>query len=343
MQASPITVKLRRFANQPVGVTGRLNSMHEIWAAVARHFVINALFFLPEARRIAIERRMRGKEEFRKLQRTDWVLISWGKSGRTWFRVMLSSFYQVKYRLPLNRLLEFDNLHRMNPAVPRVFFSHNNYIRDYLKDWDTLNHFRGKKVVLLVRDPRDVAVSQFFQWKYRMRPHKKRLNQYPVHDSDTGIWAFVTNPSCGIPRIVDFFNGWAKALVEFGDDILIIRYEDMRRDPAGVLTKVLTFVGTPGTPEEIDKAVEYASYENMKKLEAKSLFKGSGVRVKPGDKNNPDSFKVRRGKVGGYRDYFEDEQVAEIDRLVEQGLDPVFGYSQPSVAPQTRNDDARAS
>jgi hypothetical protein len=304
--------------------------MHEIWAVVTRHLIVAALFFLPQSRRVAIERRLRGKEEFRKLQLADWVLISWGKSGRTWFRVMLSRFYQIKHDLPASRLLEFDNLHQMQPLVPKVLFSHNNYIRDYLQSFDRLDHFRGKKVVLLVRDPRDVAVSQFFQWKYRMRTHKKLLNNYPPHGADIGVWEFASNPGCGVPRIIEFFNGWARALPEFADRLLIIRYEDMRKDPAGVMARVLDFVGTPGTPEEIDKAVEFASYDNMKRLEAKSLFKGSGARVRPGDKNNPDSFKVRRAKVGGYRDYFDDAQVQEIDRLVVANLDPLFGYGEPA-------------
>ncbi len=300
--------------------------MQEVWAVVTRHVVIAMLFFLPQSRRIAIERRLRGKEEFRKLQLADWVVVSWGKSGRTWFRVMLSRFYQIKYRLPINRLLEFDNLHKMQPKVPSVFFSHNNYMRDYLNDWDSLDHFREKKVVLLVRDPRDVAVSQFFQWKYRMRPHKKLLNQYPSHEADIDVWQFVNNPNCGVPRIVDFFNGWAHSLPDLEKHLLIIRYEDMRTDPAGIMRQVLDFVGTPGSEEDIDKAVEFASYDNMKKHEEKSLFKGSGARVKPGDKNNPDSFKVRRGKVGGYRDYFDDAQVTEIDASVDKSLAPVFGY-----------------
>ena len=299
--------------------------MREIWVAVTRHLITGALFFLPRARRFAIERRLRGKEEFRKLQSADWVLMSWGKSGRTWFRVTLSRFYQLKHGLPMRHLLEFDNLHKKNPAIPRVLFSHNNYIRAYLEDWDTLNHFRGKKVVMLVRDPRDVAVSQFFQWKYRMRPHKMLLNQYPAKGEDVSTFEFVTNPACGVPRIIDFFNGWARALPEL-KDILIIRYEDMRKDPAGVMQQVLDFVGTPGTREQIEQAVEFASYDNMKKLEEKRVFRGSGARVKAGDSKNPDSFKVRRGKVGGYRDYFDDEQVARIDKLVEEGLDPIFGY-----------------
>ena len=44
----------------------------------------------------------------------------------------------------------------------------------------------------------------------------------------------------------------------------------------------------------------------MRKLEEKSTFWLAGSRMKPGDKANPNSFKVRRAKVGGYRDYFDD-------------------------------------
>ena len=300
--------------------------MREIWAVVSRHLIIGILFFLPKTKRIAIERRLRGKEEYRKLRHADWVLMSWGKSGRTWFRVMLSRFYQVKHGLPQRMLLEFDNLHRKNPAVPRVLFSHNNYMRDYLRDWNTLDHFKGKKVVLLVRDPRDVSVSQFFQWKYRMRPHKKLLNEYPVHDSDVSIYDFVSDPKVGIPRIIDWANGWCR-FYKAQNDLLMIRYEDMRKDPQAVMARVLDFVGTPGSEQQISQAVEFASYDNMKKLETKTVFWASGARVKPGDRNNPDSFKVRRAKVGGYRDYFDDQQVAAIDRMVSQGLDPILGYA----------------
>ena len=299
--------------------------MHEIWAVSSRHLLLWALFFLPRDSRIALERRLRGKEEYRKLRLADWVLMSWGKSGRTWFRVMVSRFYQVKYGLPQRELLNFDNLNRKHPAIPRVLFSHNNYLRDYLRDWTTLDHFRGKKIVLLVRDPRDVAVSQFFQWKYRMRPHKKLLNAYPPHGQDASIFEFVTDPKAGVPRIIDFFNGWAAELPA-RDDILLIRYEDMRANPQAAMQRVFDFVGTPGTEDEIRQAVEFASYDNMKKLEEKSFFRASGARVKPGDKKNPDSFKVRRGKVGGYRDYFDDDQIAVIDAMVAERLDPVFGY-----------------
>ena len=50
--------------------------------------------------------------------------------------------------------------------------------------------------------------------------------------------------------------------------------------------------------------------------------------MKAGDPNNPDSFKVRKAKVGGYRDYFDDAQLAELDLHVRSELNPLFGYAE---------------
>jgi hypothetical protein len=36
---------------------------------------------------------------------------------------------------------------------------------------------------------------------------------------------------------------------------------------------------------------------------------------------------LRKAKVGGYRDYFTDEQCAQLNQMVAQ-LDPVFGYGE---------------
>jgi hypothetical protein len=46
----------------------------------------------------------------------------------------------------------------------------------------------------------------------------------------------------------------------------------------------------------------------------------------PKDRDNPNSYKVRRAKVGGYRDYFNDAQVEQIEALVNSTLSPDFGY-----------------
>ena len=50
-----------------------------------------------------------------------------------------------------------------------------------------------------------------------------------------------------------------------------------------------------------------------------------GGALQPCDARDPDSFKVRRGKVGGYVDYLGAADVAFLDREVER-LDPRYGY-----------------
>jgi hypothetical protein len=59
------------------------------------------------------------------------VVVSFGKSGRTWLRVMLSRFYQLRHGLAERHLLNFDNLHLRNRAIPRIVFTHDNHTKDY--------------------------------------------------------------------------------------------------------------------------------------------------------------------------------------------------------------------
>jgi hypothetical protein len=292
--------------------------MDAVWREAAREALMASLRFLPKQQRKAIDRWLRGREEARKLAETDHVLMSWGKSGRTWLRLMLSRFYQLAYDIPEGRMLEFDNLHQVNPAIPRLFFTHSNYLRDYTGDWTTKRAFYDKRVIMLVRDPRDVAVSQYFQWKFRMRPVKKLLNDYPPHGADVSMFEFVMGEGAGLPAILDFFEIWQRELPKVKASI-VVRYEDMRADPPGTLGRVLAFLGTPGT-------VAYAAYENMKQLEQKNVFWLSGIRLRPGDRANPDSYKVRRAKVGGWRDYFDERQGAAIDAMLAARPLPLFGY-----------------
>jgi hypothetical protein len=303
--------------------------MHDVWPTISRELILLPLFFLSRKKRINVDRWLRGREEHRKLEVADYVLMSWGKSGRTWLRVMMSRYYQGKFGIPDRHMLDFDNYHRMNAAIPRIFFTHGNYLRNYTGDWNTKADFYSKKIIMLVRDPRDVAVSQFFQWKYRMKRNKKALNWYPPHGADISLFDFVMNDDAGLPCIIDFFNVWARELPRVRGS-LVMRYEDMRRDPAAALRRIFDFIGTPGTEAEIQDAVEFASYENMKQLEEKNAFRSSGTRLVPGNRSNPDSYKVRRAKVGGYRDYFDDDQLARIDALFETRMTPVFGYKGAS-------------
>jgi alcohol sulfotransferase len=281
----------------------------------------------PEAEVLAAERRLRGVEQMDKLRRADIVVVSFGKSGRTWLRVMLSHLLRIKYDLPEKAILSFDNFHRLDRRVPRIFFTHDNYIKDHTGDEASKAPFYRKRVVLLARDPRDVAVSQFFQWKFRIKPTKVAINNYPPRGSDISLFDFVTGDNGGSMRAVtEFLNLWASEADKVSH-FHLMSYEALRAEPADELRRLLGFMQIDASDEQIEEAVRYASFDNMKQLEGQHTFRLAGGRMVPRDKDNPDSFKVRRAKVGGYRDYFEDDQVEAIDRLLAETLDPRFGYS----------------
>ena len=303
--------------------------MDSIFKKLSRELAVALAFFLPEDRRIRFERWLRGREEARRLQRADVAIVSFGKSGRTWLRVMISRYYQLVYGIPERALLGFDNYHRRDASIPKIFFTHDNYIKDYTGEYDSKASFYGKKVVLMVRNPKDIAVSQYFQWQHRMRPVKKKLNQYPPHGADVSAYDFVMDPNCGLPDIIAYLNLWARE-AERVERLLVVRYEDMRSDPNKTLRRVMEFISDDSADgPAVDGSVEYSSVDNMRKLEEKNVFWLAGGRMKPGKKGDPNTYKVRRAKVGGYKDYFNDAERAEIDELVSHDLSATYGYEAP--------------
>lgn len=284
--------------------------------------------FLDSERQIGLERWIRGREQCQKLAASDAVIVSFGKSGRTWLRVLVSRFYQLEHDLP-EWLIGFDNFHYLNRTIPKIFFTHDNYVKDYSGNHDSKADYYAKKVVLLVRHPADVAVSQYHQWRYRMRDRKKTINDYPA--ADVSIFDFVVNQPAGLAKTIAFMNDWARERERL-NAFMILRYEDLKADTAGQLDAVTRFIGTPGDQASIDGAVAYASFENMRRLETQNTSWLTGGRMKAKDPSQPESFKTRRGKVGGFRDYFSTAEVETILDQVDRRLDPVFGYGRSALA-----------
>ncbi len=281
---------------------------------------------LGDAQRVVLERRVRGALEARRLQAADAVVVSFGKSGRTWLRVMLSHFYKVRHGLDTEMLIEFDNMHREDRGIPKLFFTHDNYLGDWTGNGHSKSDYRDRPVVLLVRHPADTAVSQYHQWQHRMRPHKKLLNQYPPEGEDVSLFDFVMGERGGIPRIAGFMNDWAKALPRLSR-VLVVRYEDLRTDTAAELARILAFLGTPGDAKAVQDAVDFAAFERMRARESQGTeIAGAGGRLTAADRNNPDSFKTRRAKVGGWRDDVDEEQARAIDAWLSEHLHPMYGY-----------------
>lgn len=191
---------------------------------------------------------------------------------------------------------------------------------------------KHKPVLLIARNPLDIAVSWYFQFTKRQSAHKQELINHfiphPIDRKTVEMWDFVRHSDIGIECLVEFLNAWERRIrpLERGR---IIRYEDMRADPLTTLKSVVDLLGADFSDEEIREAVEFGSFDNLRKLETGGFFRQGGMRLK--DRNDPTTYKVRRGKVGGYRDYFTPEQVAELEDLVYSRISPAFGY-KPAAA-----------
>lgn len=301
--------------------------MRSLRHSLSRLATVGGFAPLPERQRLIVGRRLRGWAEALLLDGADAAVVSYGKSGRTWLRLMLSRFYQRRHGIPEEAFFEYDNLHRQAAGIPILFFTHGNYLRDYTGHFDDLSEdFQDRRVLLLVRDPRDIAVSQYFQWAHRMSAHKKWLNGYPTEGTDLTIWQFVAEHEAGLDRAIAFLDAWTRAAEKL-ESIEIVRYEDLRAEPVAALERVLRFLGADPEPEELEEAVEYARFDNMRRLEEGSLVAAAGRRLEPSERGRSESYKVRRAKVGGWRDYFDAAQIAELDTRVEAGLRPGLGYS----------------
>jgi len=300
--------------------------MHMIIKRLIKWLVRAISVFLPEEKAHDLQRWRRGKEEFWKYNRCQYIFASYGKSGRTWVRVMISRYYQLVYKLPDNILMGFDNYTRLNSSIPKIFFTHDNYLRRYTGNVDSKKDFYDKKTVLLVRNPIDVAVSQFHQWKFRMRPEKKAMNNYPPHDAEISVYDFVKHEGQGLNHIIEFMNNWARELPHI-KELLVVRYEDLRANPEQEMERIVEFLNLEAIPEYLADTAEFASVENLRKKEQENYFWRSGSRVQAKDVNDPNTYKVRKAKVGGYRDYFDDNQVAELVALVDSRMVPAFGYT----------------
>ena len=258
----------------------------------------------------------------RELSGGDAIILSIPKSGRTWLRAFLCAYFCRRFGLEFTLRPGRYAL----PGFPRVVFSHDLFEHRTKGDW--WDRIRGKylvprrelgraKIILLARDPRDCFVSLYLQLT-------RRDPNAPVSLKQKTVGEMLRDEKFGLRAIVKPMNDW---LNEFSqrDNFTLVRYEALRASPAEHFRDLLAVLGE-SSPDanSFQEALEFSSFENMQKLEAARAFDSNILH--PGDVRDPESFKVRRGKVGGYREYLSaDDQQFAAAAITE--LDRRFGYT----------------
>jgi len=249
----------------------------------------------------------------------DVLILSIGKSGRTWLRVLVNKYLSLASGVPFG----LEDLSKEDASLPSIVFAHEMWTHfTKATPWQRFRQkfiipdrmLRDKGVVLLFRDPRDVVVSMYFQLTKRspLRDQFEHMN----------LSEFIRDKKFGIKNIIRVQNEWLKRFRNH-PRLLMLRFEEIKADTSTALAKVIAHAGMDVKSALIKEAVEFSAFENMRKMETQGGFKQTSMT--PGNPDDPSSYKVREGKVGGYARHFGDEDLKYLNDAVG-GLDKAFGY-----------------
>lgn len=251
----------------------------------------------------------------------DVYLISFPKCGRTWLRLLIGKALAVHHGSADSvDMLELTPLTEKLPNLPTIAVTHDG--DPHLCSPEELpsdkSYYRTKRVVLLARDVRDTLVSLYCHLVHR-EPSGSVVG-FDLHDLGT----FVHSKRGGLDTLLRFYRIWHEnrhVPVQF----LLVRYEDLHAEPHRELARVLDLIGLAGySARTLDQAVEFARFDNMRAMELVNRFQS--FRLSTARPHDPESFKTRRGRVGGYVDYLPRDLIAFIDGCVRRELPEYFGY-----------------
>ena len=195
---------------------------------------------------------------------------------------------------------------------PRFFKTHNPY--DLMAGG--LPHTSPPKYIYIARNPKDVAVSYYY--------HMRMLTFFNY----SGTWdEFYQLYKSGKTMFGDWFDHvleWWKH--RDAENILFLKYEDMKKDHRGAVKKIAEFMGYNLGEEVIDTIVEKSTLQSMRDNPAANPNKVE--RPVPIFKPGEEQF-LRKGIVGDWKNHFTPEQNAEFDaiyaeKMKDSGLDFEF-------------------
>lgn len=242
----------------------------------------------------------------RGLDASDVFLASYPRSGNTWTRFLLTEVLAKESA-------SFDNINLVIPEMGiqskavlelpsggRLIKTHEPYRKEY------------KRAVYLVRDFRDVVLSQFSR--------ERELGLYQTEFGEY-VAAYLEGRLSGFGAWQEHLPTWLDSPLARNGNLLIIKFEEMRKNPEPAIAKIVDFLGVPVSLERIREAIANNSVERMRIKEnaAKTLPKSTGEEGRF----------VRKGSVAGWRDKFTEEQLRLVDReagevLVRMGYPLAF-------------------
>jgi len=219
----------------------------------------------------------------------------------------------LSWDLPMEicRDLRLEEFTAVDPGIPEITFWHDDRVgwRSPEQLSTDKERYRDRRVVFLTRDLRDTTVSYYFQRSLR-----------PDNPYTGSLGEFIDEISGSLRTCVAFWNIWHDHQ-DVPRSFLLTSYERLTTDTPGELARIMAFCGLPAVgPDVLREAVAFASFPSMRAMELSDAL--DSERLRPGRPGDPESFKTRRGIIGGFRDYLTRTQIAEADSLIRTALVP---------------------
>jgi len=283
----------------------------------------------------------------------DYCLVSFPKCGRTWLNMMLKK--TLLFHFGLESTDSFDLMFREFDAralkqkeikLPKIHILRNHDDDAHWKKPYELEKskrkYKNKKVILLVRDPRDVIVSAYFQQSKRVNERPATLRLILKEWIINGIKPYITirmkpyketlqnfirEETGSLETLLAFYNIWSENR-HIPQDFLLVYYEDLHSNTHHELRRIAHFLGISSLKDEtINQAVDYASFDNMRKMEIQNEDSTENI-LKPFKKEDEESFKTRKGKVSGFTDYLSQEDIEYLNKRIKESLSDFYKYKQ---------------
>ncbi len=240
--------------------------------------------------------------------RDKYLICSFPKSGRTWIRFILANYFNEVYGFGCK--INLHNVYNFTPSLnnrraifksprifkgsmnPNVFSSHMQYNEKLVQK---------SKVILVLRSVPDTIVSYYF---HNSKHHSKFTGD---------IKDFIRDDEQCLKKIVEYFNSWSPVAAK--DYCLVITYEALSVDALSNMAKFIEFLNLNVDKRALENAIDSSSFDSMKEVEIRRGIAGHDY-----DKSQKDARRVRRGKVNGYVDYLDSDDIEFINNYLNNHL-----------------------
>lgn len=233
----------------------------------------------------------------------DLFLVSYPKSGNTWMRHLFGYYLTGDESANVSAIV--PGIHGMREDVdalkrPRYIKSHRPFSGNY------------PRVIYIVRDGRDVAIS-YFHFLNRSRESQQELSF-----SD-----FLMQFNSGR---IDGFSAWSNHVNSWLDHassnrLLLVRYEDLKADTLKELIRCLEFAQLSVDLDRAKFAVETSRFDRLQTKEIKTLETQGSQK----------SLFFRKGEAGEWKSLFTEEMLKTFVARHGSALERL-GYIEPRNA-----------